>query len=269
MGDDARIEGIQLHQGVLPDVDLGDLVDGHLGLHDERGIVGHDVHQGLARADHAAAGVDLEVDHLAADGGLDLQPFFGIAQGADAFAGLDDLVLQLAGFAGGFFHEAVAQVFHAQAQFGIPLFGFGDGLAQAAPFAHMAGQVALQLQDLGFFQIAFLVKLALGPQLLVEGADDGGLGPGLILKAAHLGLELGYLGLQQGKLAVQGVPAGQKDLLLIVQHVRAVHHMGEFHQTIGPDEIIFERLFGQGTGMRSPLGYQLFLQHVFRGIHLH
>ena len=45
--------------------------------------------------------------------------------------------------------------------------------------------------------------------------------------------------------------------------------MGEFHQAIGPDEIIFERLFGQGTGMRGPLGYQLFLQHVFRGIHLH
>ena len=133
----------------------------------------------------------------------------------------------------------------------------------------MAGQIAFQLQDLGFFQIAFLVKLAFSPQLFIEGTDDGGLGPDLVLKTAYLGLQLGYLGLQQGKLAAQGFPAGQKDLLLVVQHVSAVHHMGEFHQAIGPDKIIFERLFGQGTGMRGPLGHQLFLQHVFRGIHLH
>ena len=210
MGDDAGIEGIQLHQGVLTDIDFSDLVDGHLGLHDKRGIVGHDVHQGLARADHTATGVDLEVDHLAADGRLDLQALFGVAQGADTFTGLDDVVLQFPGFTGSLFHKAVAQVFHAQPQFGIPLFGFGNGLAQSSPLAHVAGQIAFQLQDLGFFQIAFLVKLAFGPQLFIEGTDDGGLGPDLVLKTAYLGLQLGYLGLQQGKLAAQGFPGPER-----------------------------------------------------------
>ena len=98
------------------------------------------------------AGVDFEVDHLAADGRLDLQALFGVAQGTDTFTGLDDVVLQFPGFTGGLFHKAVAQVFHAQAQFGVPLFGFGDGLAQSSPLAHVAGQIAFQLQDLGFFR---------------------------------------------------------------------------------------------------------------------
>ena len=116
-------------------MDFRDLVDRHMGFHNQGIVVGHDVHERLARTHDPALGMHLEVHHAPAYRGHDLQAPFCVLERAEALAGLDDVVFKFAEGAGGFFHKAHFHVLDAQMQLGGPLFGLGNGLFEAAPVA--------------------------------------------------------------------------------------------------------------------------------------
>ena len=138
---------IELGLRVLPHPDVGDLLHRDMHFRHQGGVVGHDVHELLARRDDAPRRMHLQADDASRHGRDHFEAALGIPQRAELFAQLEDLAFQLVQLLGGLFDDAYGKALLLQLQAVLLLLGGGDGLPELAVAALMGGKLALQFQD--------------------------------------------------------------------------------------------------------------------------
>ena len=216
----ALVEGREAQDRMLADVNLVDVLRGHLGIDDQRIGIGHDQHERFAGLDDAADRVDVALEHPAVLRRHEIDALELIVGRYAALGHLGLLGPDLGQFLADLGAEILVDLVDLQFQLGDAATVLRQRRHERRPLAFHPGRVALQLRDAADRHEVLLPERADTLQFLREQLQFLALGGFLRLNAFDLQVELLDLLAQLGFLAVACGAAHLEQFLLAAHQAR-------------------------------------------------
>ena len=224
-----------------------------MAFHHEPVFTRHDVHNGVARRDHPAQGVDAEPDDLAVRGRDDSGPLQHVRYRVDAFAGLEPLLLRRGDLVG---HLPAPAVFNLQdllAGLADLHPGRGDVRGQGAQVADGLLVFALAADEHAFINQLPVHEGDQAFQVLLDQAALAQQGLPARLQAAYLFLKLDDAVAQHLYLPAVLAPPHLEQVFLHRQDIGDDRVVAPRQQFVGEGDLLLQQALGvEPVDLRQP-----------------